>query len=131
MVFLYLRYNLIMAKKLNKLIFWIPRILSIMFIVFLSLFSLDVFNEKLGFWQILGSLFMHNIPALIFLVVLIISWKREIVGGIIFILTGIFYTIFAFSHANSWKIALEWSIQIAGLSFVIGGLFITNWIKKK
>ncbi len=108
-----------------------PRMLSIVFIIFLSLFSLDVFNEKSGFWQILAGLFLHNILALIFLIVLIISWKHEIVGGIIFISAGIFYIIFAFSHADSWKVALEWSIQIAGSVFVIGGLFITNWIEKR
>ena len=36
--------------------------------------------------------------------VLIISWKREIIGGVIFILAGILYIIFAFNGADSWLV---------------------------
>lgn len=120
-----------MKTKVSKFVFWTPRILSIAFIVFLALFSLDVFDERLGFWQTLGGLFMHNIPVLILLAVLIISWKREIVGGIIFILAGIFYIIFALKRADNWQTALLWILQISGMAFVIGGFFIANWIKKR
>jgi hypothetical protein len=95
------------------------------------LFSLDVFGNGYTFWQTVGGLFMHNIPALILLIVLIISWKREIVGGITFILAGILYIIFAFKGAGDWKMALIWSAQISGLAFVIGGFFLANWIKKR
>lgn len=107
-----------------------PRVLSIVFIAFLALMSLDVFEEKLEVWQTLLRLFIHNIPALILLVVLIISWKREIVGGITFILIGILYIIFAFSRADNWQMALLWILQISGAAFVIGGFFIANWVKK-
>lgn len=79
------------AKKINKFVCWAPRILSIMFILFLMLFSLDVFAENLSFWEIAFGLFMHNIPALVLLIVLLISWRYEIVGGIAFILAGILY----------------------------------------
>ena len=74
---------------------------------------------------------MHNIPALILLAALIISWKREIIGGVVFILAGLLYIFFAFRNADNWGMALAWSIQIAGVAFVIGGFFIASWIKKK
>src|SRR3989344_1376326 len=78
--------------KVNKFIFWTPRVLSILFIIFLALMSLDVLEGNYGFWRTILGLFMHNIPAIILLIVLIVSWKYEIIGGISFILAGILYT---------------------------------------
>src|SRR3989344_1802013 len=75
-----------MPKKTGKFVYWAPRILSIIFVAFLMLMSLDIFDMKLNFWQTVLGLLMHNLPALVLLVVLIISWKYEIVGGVAFIL---------------------------------------------
>jgi len=62
--------------------------------LFLALMSLDIFSDDLSFWQTLGALFIYNIPALVLLVVLLIFWKYEVVGGIAFVLTGIIYINF-------------------------------------
>jgi len=48
------------------------------------MFSLDVFDGTSGFWQILLGLFMHNIPVFFLVIILWMSWKYEIVGGIAF-----------------------------------------------
>ena len=120
-----------MENKVSKFVYWTPRILSIIFIVFLALMSLDIFGMGLSFREILVGLFMHNIPALILLAVLIISWKYEIVGGVAFILAGLLYIFFTFRNVDNWGMALAWSVQIAGAAFVIGGFFIANWIKKR
>ncbi len=120
-----------MKKEISKFVFWTPRILSIIFIAFLALFSLDVFGNGYSFWETVVGLFMHNIPVFILLTILIISWKREIVGAVAFILAGILYIFFAFSHGRNSGMALVWSIQISGVAFVIGGFFLANWIKKK
>lgn len=120
-----------MENKVSKFVFWTPRILSIIFIAFLALMSLDVFEAEASFWQILGGLFMHNIPVFILLAVLIISWKYEIVGGVAFILAGILYIITVARNVDNLGMALAWSIQIAGMAFVIGGFFIANWVKKR
>jgi hypothetical protein len=120
-----------MEKKVGKFTYWTPRILSILFIAFLALFSLDVFDMKLGFWQTLIGLFMHNIPVFVLIAVLAVSWKREIVGGVAFILAGIFYIFFAMKNAGDWRMALVWSAQISGMAFLIGGFFIAGWVKKR
>ena len=119
-----------MEKKINRFVYWTPRILSIIFILFLALFSLDIFDLKLGFWQTILGLFMHNLPALILLVVLLISWKYEIVGGIAFILAGLLYIIRLMMNPFEWYM-LSWSLTIAGPAFFIGILFFINWFKKK
>ncbi|MBU0982135.1 hypothetical protein KKC94_05595 [Patescibacteria group bacterium] len=118
-------------KKTNKFIFWTPRILSIVFILFLSLFSLDVFDGTSSFFETLLALFMHNIPSLVLLIFLLISLKYEIVGGIGYILAGILYVIFTILGAPEAFLALSWSIIIAGPAFFIGTLFLIGWFKKK
>jgi len=119
-----------MEKKINKFIYWTPRVLSIIFVLFLILMSLDVFSSELSFWQTLGALFIHNIPALVLLIVLLMSWKYEIVGGITFILAGILYIILLMRNPFEWYM-LSWAIQISGIAFFIGILFLIGWFKKK
>ena len=119
-----------MKKKMSKYLYWTPRILAIIFILFLALFSLDVFEGNYGFWGTIVGLFMHNIPALVLLIVLLISWKYEIVGGIVFILAGLLYIILLMRNKFEWYYLL-WAIQIAIPAFLIGILFLIGWFKKK
>lgn len=120
-----------MENKEKDFIYWTPRILSIIFVAFLALMSLDVFDMGLGFWQTPGALFMHSIPALILLIVIMISWKYEIVGGIVFILAGLLYIFLAVRGTDNLGMALAWSAQISGMAFIIGGFFLANWWIKK
>lgn len=114
--------------------YWTPRIVSILFLVFLALFSLDVFEGHYGFWGTVLALLMHNIPALVLLIVLLISWKREIVGGIAFILAGLLYigilAVNALRGFGEWYM-LSWSLIIAGPAFFIGILFLIGWRRRK
>jgi len=124
-----------MRKKIGKFVYWTPRLLSILFILFLMVFSLDIFDMNLGFWGTILGLFMHNIPALLLLIILIISWKHEIVGGIAFILAGMLYIAMLLVNILTnpppqWYV-LSWSATIAGPAFLIGILFLVNWFKKK
>ncbi|PIW76234.1 MAG: hypothetical protein CO001_02435 [Candidatus Portnoybacteria bacterium CG_4_8_14_3_um_filter_40_10] len=121
-----------MEKKINGFIYWTPRILSIMFLGFLALFSLDVIAPGLSFWEIVGGLFMHNIPVFILLIILLISWKREIVGGIIFLMVGVFFTVRMLTTImNQFELSGLSQFIIAGPAFLIGILFIINWFKKR
>ena len=120
--------------KKRDWIFWAPRILSIIFILFIALFSLDVFGNGYGFWGTLLAFLMHNIPVFILIIVLCISWKYEIVGGVAFILAGIIYI--AMILMNILKTGFEWyyltwAVQISGVAFLIGILFLIGWFRKK
>ncbi|MBS3099731.1 hypothetical protein J4463_00770 [Candidatus Pacearchaeota archaeon] len=117
--------------KINKFIFWTPRILAILFILFLALFSLDVFDGNYGFWETFLGLFMHNLPSLILLIILIISWKHELVGAVAFISAGLLYIVFAITRAETWQMVLLWIFQISGIAFLIGILFLICWKQKK
>ena len=115
-------------------VYWIPRIFSILFILFLAMFSLDVASPGMSLLDIMIGLFIHNIPVIILSILLAISWKYEIVGGITFIFAGILYIIFiliaSFRNSFEWYY-LSWSIIISGFAFLIGILFLIGWNRKK
>ena len=120
-----------MENKVGKFTYWTPRILAIIFIAFLALFSLDVFGTEMGFWETLAGFLIHNIPVFILIATLAVSWKRELVGAVVFILAGLLYIFFAAKNAPDWRMALIWSAQISGAAFLIGGLFLVGWVRKR
>ena len=87
---------------------------------------MDVFGEGYGFWQTILALFMHLIPTFFIILVLIFSWKWELVGGIIFPLLGLAYIILAWG-----KFALVAYLFISGPLFILGILYIIGWYLKK
>lgn len=119
-----------MRGNQSKFVYWAPRVLSILFILFLAMFSLDVFEGGRGFWETALAFLMHNIPVFILTAVLIISWKYEIVGGIVFILAGLLYIVSLLRNPFEWYM-LAWAAQISGIAFFIGILFLIGWRKKR
>ncbi|MDD5547317.1 MAG: hypothetical protein PHN74_00195 [Candidatus Pacebacteria bacterium] len=95
----------------------------------MAMFSLDIFGNGYTFWQTILGLFMHNIPVFILSAVLIISWKYEIIGGVAFILAGLLYDFMGLKGPFEWY-KLSWILIISGPAFLIGILFMINWIKK-
>lgn len=118
-----------MENNIGKSLYWAPRVLSIIFICFLALMSLDVFDSGFNFWETIVALFMHNLPALFLLAVLIISWRHEIVGGVVFILAGLGYIALLMRNPFEWYY-LSWAMQISGIAFLTGILFLIGWFKK-
>lgn len=98
--------------------FWLPRILGIVFIAFLSIFALDVFGEY-GFPEVLIALFMHLIPSILLVGALAISWKQPFLGGIVFLALGI-ATIICFRTYTEIMSFLIVTLPI----LIVGGLFL-------
>jgi hypothetical protein len=103
-------------------LFWVPRILCILFALFLSLFALDVFGEGYDLWQTIVALAMHLIPTGLVLVALAVAWRWEWVGGVLFFLLGVLYVALAWGR-------FDWTtyLVIAGPLFLIGALFAVDW----
>ena len=117
-------------KKKQRVLFWAPRIIAIMAILFVSLFALDAFQPELTFQeQILGFL-IHMIPSFILIVVLILAWKWEVFGGILFLLIGLGMSPFIFINNYRHNQSVGLSLVIIAslcLPFVLAGvLFILS-----
>lgn len=112
-----------MCKR--KFIYILPRSLGIAFVIFLSLFALDVFSEYTG-WDLVIALFMHLLPSLILLAAVLISWKYDLAGVIIFLAFAVFYICVA-GFDRPWS----WYAFISGPAFVVSFLFLMSWLQKR
>ena len=123
-------------KTSTKVLHWLPRILCILAILFISMFSLDAFAPGLTLWQQLGGFLIHNIPSFVLLVVLIVAWKWEKVGGIILTILGLALCIFVFIlnyKRNHFSVATSLlDTLMVAIPFVLAGiLFILSHYRKK
>lgn len=115
----------------KRALFWTPRVLSIVFIAFLSLFSLDVFDERLGFWGTVLALAIHLIPVFVLIAALILAWRWEWIGATLYGAAGLLYVSWVVSMSRPVPTAtrLIWILFIAGPAFVIAAMFLANWLK--
>lgn len=118
-----------------KILHWTPRIICILAILFISLFALDSFESDRTVWQQIGDFLMHLIPSYGLIIFLIVAWKWEFIGGIIFILIGLGFSPFIFMHNYKMNHSVDFSLQtvfIITMPFVIVGiLFIVSHFKKR
>ncbi|MFA6256138.1 MAG: hypothetical protein WC606_03040 [Candidatus Absconditabacterales bacterium] len=112
-------------KKGKGFFYWFPRIAGIVFILFISMFALDIFGNGYTFWQTVVGLFMHLIPSFVLAIVLIISRKYDLIGAIAFTLAGLAYIIVTLGKVE-WYIAISWSLIIAGPAICIGICFLVR-----
>lgn len=110
-----------MNKTVERILFWSPRVLGILIVIFTSLFALDVFGEGYSFWETIGALAMHLIPTLVILVVLGIAWRWEWTGGFLFVALGVLYITLFWEPSN-----LPAYLLISGPLFLAGFLFLLD-----
>jgi len=112
-----------MNTSLKRFLFWTPRILCILFAVFLSLFALDVFDEGLGLGGTILALLIHLVPVYLVVIVLVIAWRWEWVGALLFNVLAVLYVVWAWGRFN-WSAC----VAISGPLILVGILFLFNWI---
>lgn len=114
-----------MTPLAARLLYWPPRIFSIAFAVFISIFALDVFDRSQGLWRILLALCIHLIPTAAILAVLIAAWRWEWIGACLFAgLAGVY----------AWSVLprhLDWAAYISGPLLVIALWFLADWAQRR
>ena len=114
---------------------WLPRIICILAILFISMFAFDAFAPGLTFWQQIGGFLMHLIPSFILLALLVVAWKWELIGGIIFTIIGLVLSPLVFQHNYNMNHSVSMSLGIIAIitfPFVIVGiLFLISYSKKR
>lgn len=122
-------------KNSPRILYLAPRVLGILATLFISIFALDAFRQGLSIWQQLAGFAIHLIPSLILLIVLIVAWKRELAGGIIFTLIGLVFSPIVFYHNynlnHSVWISLGIILMVTFPFILTGVLFIINHFNRK
>ena len=106
-----------MNNNTKRWLYWLPRVLSIVFALFISLLALDVFGEGYNFWETLVALFMHLIPTFILVAVLAIAWRWERVGAALFLALAIIYLVLTDGRMLTIPIPL----------IIVSLLFLVSW----
>ncbi|HUO13485.1 MAG TPA: hypothetical protein VMX38_00750 [Verrucomicrobiae bacterium] len=119
-----------MNESWKRLLLWAPRLLSIAYILFISLFALDVFQEEHGFWKISAALLVHLIPSAVLIVALVLAWRWEWVGAAVYGLAAVMYVAMVLRLRIAAGMKLTWILGIALPAFCVAALFLVDWIKR-
>jgi hypothetical protein len=121
-----------MSNFSKGVLFWMPRALSIVFIAFLSIFALDVFDGHHSFWQTVLAFIIHEIPVFVLIAALILAWRWEWIGAALYGLAGLLYAAWVVSMSRPVPPAMRliWILMIAGPAFIVAGLFLANWLRR-
>ncbi len=119
-----------------KIIHWTPRILCILAILFVSMFALDSFDARYTFLEQLQAFLIHLIPTYILILLLVIAWKRELIGGIMLMILGLGFMPMIYMHNYAMNHSVWMSLSVIlmiNFPFVLtGGMFIiSHYLKRK
>lgn len=111
-------------QTLKQIVFlslwWIPRIAGILFALFLTVFSFDVFGQGEPVWKTAMAFIIHNIPTIVLLIVMYFSWRRSWLGAMAFFVLGVVFFLLMPNKAKSIFIVLPLLITAV--------LFFLNWV---
>ncbi len=114
---------------------WSARLLCVLSILFVSFFALDAFDKRFTLWQQLSDFLIHIVPSLILVGMLIVAWKWELLGGVIFITASlilapiIFKLNYDMNHSASTSAAII--LLIVAPFFFCGVLFVLSFFFSK
>ena len=114
-----------MNPNVKRALFWAPRMLCILFALFLSLFAFDVFGEGVGLWEAILAFLIHLTPVYLVVIVLAISWKREWLGAALFAALAVLYAALTRGREH-WSAYL----LISGPLLLLAALFWLNWKRR-
>ena len=113
-----------MTNRSGALLLWAPRVLGVGVCLFLGLFALDAFTGDKPAVEALRDFLIHLSPMLALLLVVALSWRWELVGGLVFTGLAIAYGYMARHH-------LAWIPTISGPLLIVGVLFLLSWSQRR
>ena len=104
----------------ERILYWTPRILNIIALLFMLMFSFDAFDGNDTMWHKILGFLIHNIPVIILAALLILAWYREMIGGVLIFavaLAACFY--FRSFTTNPYSLLILAPFMLTGVLFVI------------
>jgi hypothetical protein len=105
---------------MQQALYWIPRVLALLVAGFIGLFALDVFSGDYSLGEAILGFVIHLTPTWLILAALVIAWRWERLGGIVFLALAVF---FLFWYGPNWGIALILTLPLVA----VGLLFLADW----
>lgn len=115
-----------MTETSTRLLYWTPRVTAIAFAVFLGIFAFDELSRAGDLRTRALAFSVHLLPAALALTGLLLAWRQEWVGAILFPLLALIYLI-------GTRGRLDWSAYavIGGPLLLIGILFGLDWRQRR
>lgn len=103
---------------------WVPRLLGVLTALFLGVFALDAFEAGRPLVQSLPGFAIHLVPTLVLLLAVAVSWRRDWVGGVIFVALSLLYALKAAPR-------FDWILTVSGPLLFVGMLFFWSWSRRR
>ena len=107
-------------NKEQDMVRWIPRVLGVAMVLFLGMFASDAFQGDASIGDKVLDFLMHVIPAGLCLAVVMVAWKREAIGAVVFALLAGVYTLWAMPR---W----DWIAVIGGALLLVAFSYAMAW----
>lgn len=115
------------ATNRYQLLEWSPRVLAILYAIFISLFAFDVWSMDGTFWERLGGFLIHLAPTYTILIALFVAWRWPLLGGSLFIAVAVIFSVL-FGWEQEWQSFL----LLGAPPVIIGLLFLWDgWLKRQ
>jgi hypothetical protein len=109
-----------MSNQFHRVLRWAPRVLGLALSLFLSLFALDAFGPGKPLATAMVEFLIHLAPASVVLVAVMIAWRREWIGAVVFAAFAVGYALMVINR-------LDWILVISGPLFFVGLLYLVSW----
>ncbi len=110
-----------LAAWQRQALYWLPRLLGILFTLYVATFAFEAFNEGLPPLEAIGAFLINLLPAYIAGGALVVAWRDELRGGLLLIGVAILFAIWFGRSGNVPTIAaLAGPPAWAGLGFIAG-----------
>jgi hypothetical protein len=113
-----------LTPRLQRWLLWTPRVLVFLFVVFLAMFSVDVFVEGRSAQEIGLALLMHNLPALALLAAGLLAWRWPLAGALGLTAFVVWWLPMTLGH----RFFLSVFLLLAVLPLAGAALFWLNWM---
>jgi hypothetical protein len=103
---------------------WSARVLGMGICLFLALLALDAWDPAKPMAARAGEMLIHLLPSLLVLTLLVLSWRREWIGGFAFVGLAIAYAVMV-------GFRLDWIAVISGPLLLVGMLFFWSRLSSR
>jgi len=113
---------------MKQFLHYCPRILSILFCLFIMMFSFDVFEGNSSIIDMLIGFIMHNLPVFGMAIITFFAWRNDLIGVIGFIGISLFFFILVSSNMNNEGGVMNPAVYIISLpALLISALYFINF----